>query len=138
MLNESYKKRIKKLAGIYIKEQFDGGEVDTYGLPNSETETLAYNLEQYKKIMGENSVDKIINYLRDKLKKPFVISHQDADKIYFSNPNGYFLQFKGYLVDISSYSFYVGHKNDVGEEVFDYEISVDMNNQDYNLKSLKF
>ena len=46
MLNESLKKRIQKLAGIYIKEQFDGGKVDTYGLPKSETETLAYNLEQ--------------------------------------------------------------------------------------------
>jgi len=30
------------------------------------------------------------------------------------------------------------YKNDVEEEVFDYEISIDMNNQDYNLRSLKF
>ena len=138
MLNESYKKRIQRLAGIQINEQFDGGAVDTNGLPKSETQTLAYNLEQYKKIMGENSVDKLIDYLRQQLKQPFIISHQTEDCIYFSQPEGYFLQFKGYLVDISSYSFSLGHKDHVGEDVFDYQISVDMNNQDYNLKSLKF
>ena len=138
MLNESYKKRIQRLAGIQINEQFDGGMVDTFGLPSSEKRTLAYNLEQYKKIMGENSVEKLINYLRQELKQPFIISHETGDCIYFSNPEGYFLQFKGYLVDISSYSFSLGHKDHVGEDVFDYQISVDMNSQEYNLKSLKF
>ena len=138
MLNESLKKRIQKLAGIQLNEQFDGGAVDTFGLPTSETKTLAYNLEQYKKIMGYDSINKLINYLKQELKKPFIVSHETGDTIYFSNPESYFLQFKGYLTDISSYSFYLGYKDKIGEIVFDYQILVDINNQNCNLKSLKF
>lgn len=136
-LNENYIKRMQKLAGIKLNEQFDSGTVNTFGLPKSETKTLAYNFEQYKKIMGSDSIDKIINYLRQQLKKPFTISRETGDTIFFNQPEGYFLQFKGYLVDISSYSFSIGHKDQMGEDIFDYELSVDMHNQGYNLKSLK-
>jgi|LakMenEpi03Aug12_release.lakeMendotaPanAssembly.Ray.scaffolds.fasta_scaffold588071_1 hypothetical protein len=137
MLNESLKKRIQKLAGIQLNEQFDGGAVDTLGLPKNEIETLAYNIEQYKKIMGSDSIIQIVEHLKQKLKQPFIVEKENAEFVYFSQPRGYFLKFKGYLTDSESYFFSIGHKNNLGLEIFDYEISVDMNKNIYNLKSLK-
>lgn len=124
MITESYKKRIQELAGV--------------GLPKSEAQTLAVGFKEFEQVMGNGSIDKLINYIRKELKQPFIVSSIEEDKISFSNPIGYFLLFKGYMMDTSTYTFDIGHKDNMGNEVFTHELQFDMERNPGNLKSLNF
>ena len=88
--------------------------------------------------MGQGSINNLLNYMAKELKQPFVPSSIEEDKITFSTPNGYFLLFRGYMVDISSYEFNIGYKNKMGQEIFTHQIQFDMSGTPSNLKSLNF
>lgn len=150
----SVKKRINRILENVQRVQELAGLSDPevgYTAPAAAYED---NYEGLQKRFGNNILTKLEMFAESKLNEQLVFQKLDGEDIILkvsppiynhSNPkalsinsNEIFIRFGGYMHDAKNYAFNIGYKDKLGEDIFAFRFTMDINGNMNNWQSLNF
>lgn len=146
----SVKKRINRiLEDIQRTQQLAGLSDPQQGVvapPNAYEDDFA-GLENR---FGKQIINKLVLYVRTQLNTPITLVKADNQDLSIKilntqdigleklNNGNCFIRFGGYMQDSKNYNFNIGYKTNIGEIVFLYKFTMDLNGSMGNWQSLSF
>ena len=146
----SVKKRINRILEDVQRTQQLAGLSDPEAGYVAPAEAYEDDYKGLQKRFGSQIINRLILFVRSSLNTPVTLINVDGQdlnikilntqdtKLSELNNGDCFLRFGGYMNDSRNYNFNLGYKSKVGEIVFLYKFTMDLNGNMNNWQSLNF
>lgn len=144
----SVKKRINRILENVQRVQELAGLSDPEAGYTAPAEAYEDDYQGLKKRFGNQIINKLVLFLRTSLNTPVtminitdqdinlkILNTQDVNLSQLNNGDC-FLRFGGYMNDTRNYNFSLGYKSKMGETIFLYKFTMDLNGNMSNWQSL--